>query len=451
MDPGAAGDTQVDPPTNPDPGPARAEGSPGLDPRTTLLTRAGWKPVAEVTRDDEVATLDRRTDALEYQRPTRLHSGRYEGPMYLLDTQVLDLLVAPHQRLWVARPGSAYRAVTAAAFHASKNEWQFKKDCTWAGVEREWMEFEPFDRYTSRTQYLDRVPMDDWLEFLGYYLSEGRAYRNPASGADLVQVSQFRTSDAWQAIHDNLERLGLRARYNQEDQRFEIYSLWLHGVLAPLGDSYTKHIPAYVQELAPRQLRIFLDAYLAGDGHLGASWEYGSSSQRLAFDVSVVCLKLGWCVRMVETNRTDNWQKRPHWRCRIIRRMLRPWWKKGRAKVTRRCGRRWSPTPGRSTAWRCPTGWSTASGGASRTGCATAADRPGPPINPWRRRPPAAARRCKLAAPPVVSGRAPGPRADRVDRPRRRDQPDIPEINVYSLTVEETRTFCAGSILVAGP
>ena len=124
----------------------------------------------------------------------------------------------------------------------------------------------------------------------------------------------------------------MRARYNQEDQRFEIYSLWLHGVLAPLGDSYTKYIPAYVQDLAPRQLRILLDAYLAGDGHLGASWEYGSSSQRLAFDVSVVCLKLGWCVRMVETDRSDNWQKRPHWRCRINRKMLRPWWKKGRAR-----------------------------------------------------------------------------------------------------------------------
>jgi hypothetical protein len=333
VDPGATGDTQVDPPTSRDPGPTRAEGSPGLDPRTCLLTRAGWKPVAEVTRDDEVATLARRTDALEYQRPTRLHSGRHEGPMYSLETKVLDLLVAPHQRLWVARPGSAYRAVPAADFHASRGEWQFKKDCTWAGVEQEWIEFEPFDRYTSRTQYLDRARMDDWLEFLGYYLSEGRAYRNPASGAHLVQVAQFRTSDAWQAIRDNLERLGLRARYNEEDQRFEIYSIWLHGVLAPLGDSYAKYVPAYVQELSPRQLRILLDAYLAGDGHQGAFWEYGSSSQRLAFDVSVVCLKLGWCVRMVERNRTDNWQKRPHWRCRIIRKMLRPWWKKGRAKV----------------------------------------------------------------------------------------------------------------------
>ena len=314
------------------------------------------------------------------------------------------------------------------------------------------MVFEPFDRYTSRTQYLDRVPMDDWLEFLGYYLSEGRAYLNPASGAHLVQVAQFRTSDAWRAIRDNLDRLGIRSRYNEEDQRFEVYSLWLHGVLAPLGDSYTKYIPAYVQDLAPRQLRIFLDAYLAGDGHLGACWEYGSSSHRLAFDVSVVCLKLGWCVRMVETNRSDNWQKRPHWRAGSSARCSGPGGRRAGRRFTRRCGRRWSPTPVRSTAWRCPTGWSTASGGASRTGCATAADRPGLPISPWRR--PAA--RPLLADANSSPGRtppprpAPGQRAHRVDRPRWHDKPDIPEVNVYTLTVQETRTFCAGPVLVAG-
>ena len=301
--------------------------------------------------------------------------------MYLLDTQALDLLVAPHQRLWVARPGSAYRAVTAAAFHASKNEWQFKKDCTWAGVEREWMEFEPFDRYTSRTQYLDRVRMDDWLEFLGYYLSEGRAYRNPASGAHLVQVAQFRTSDAWQAIRDNLDRLGLRARYNEEDQRFEIYSLWLHGVLAPLGDSYTKYVPAYVQDLAPPAPH--LPRRLPGrrrppGGVLGVRLVVASAGLR----------RLGRLpqARLVRADGRDE----PERQLAEAAALALPDQPQAPPALVEEGPGEGLPVGaggdgplrrGRSTAWRCPTGWSIASGGASRTGCATAADRPGPPIN----------------------------------------------------------------------
>jgi hypothetical protein len=35
-------------------------------------------------------------------------------------------------------------------------------------------------------------------------------------------------------------------------------------------------------------------------------------------------------------------------------------------------------------------------------------------------------------------------------RPYRHDKPDIPEVNVYTLVVRETRTFCAGPVLVAG-
>jgi hypothetical protein len=42
------------------------------------------------------------------------------------------------------------------------------------------------------------------------------------------------------------------------------------------------------------------------------------------------------------------------------------------------------------------------------------------------------------------------PRRIRAIRPYRHDKPDIPEINVYTLTVQETRTFCVGPVLVAG-
>lgn len=303
------------------------------DPETSLLTRRGWKPVAEITLDDELATLNPETDELEYRRPTHVHSFEHAGDMYYLNTKHLNMLVTPEHRLWVARPGQAYGAVTAKDFYESQGEWQFKKDCKWVGEERLLMEFDPYDSKNSREQVLESVPMDIWLRFLGYYLSEGRTCRT-SNGGYQVQISQFRTSTAWEAIHDTLVELGLRFSYRENENRFEINSKWLYGILLPFGhDAYSKRVPEYVQELCSRQISIFFDSYMEGDGHKGACWEFGSSSEQLAVDIQVLCLKLGWCVSLKLSEREDSFQKNPHWRGRVNRNHLRPWWKKGRAKT----------------------------------------------------------------------------------------------------------------------
>jgi hypothetical protein len=305
-----------------------------FDPETKLLTRDGWKFVADISMVDEIATLNPITDELEYQRPIAVHRYQHDGQMYYLNTKHINMLVTTNHHLWVARPGHPYSAVRADEFYASKGEWQFKKDCKWSGVERQVMAFDAFPRRDDRVQYLSTIPMDLWLEFLGYYLAEGRTCRT-TNGGYQVQISQFRESTGWQKIDDNLKAIGLRFCYSASSNRFEINSQWLYSLLDPLGDAYTKRVPAYVQDLSARQLRVFLDAYMVGDGYSpeSACWEYGSSSPLLAEDIQVICLKLGWSVTIRRQDRVDNWQKQPHWRGRINKHHLRPWWKKSRAKT----------------------------------------------------------------------------------------------------------------------
>lgn len=98
-----------------------------------------------------------------------------------------------------------------------------------------------------------------------------------------------------------IARLGLKRRYNEADGRFEFGNVWLADELRPLGNSLTKYVPEYVQDLCPRQLRIFLDAYLAGDGHFGSCVEYSTSSKRLAYDIQLICMKLGRLLGWLKT------------------------------------------------------------------------------------------------------------------------------------------------------
>lgn len=304
-----------------------------FDPETSLLTRAGWKSVADIDVDDELATLNPRTEQLEYQKPTHLHRYAYSGPMFYLNTKQLNMLVTPNHRLWAEPRGGEFIAIPAEDLFKSEKRWRFKKNCKWTGIEQEWMEFEAPEGMTWRcdTQFLSRIPMDDWLEFLGYYVSEGWSHSN-SGHSGVVKIGQFRKSPHWQAIHDNLSRIGFRFTYDDREQRFVMYSDWLYRTLAPLGDAYTKYVPEYVQTLSCRQLRIFFEAYMAGDGHKGAAHEYGTSSWRLSEDLQVICLKLGWAGTVSLIERTDSWQKHPHWRMRVNRRQLLPVVQRGRDK-----------------------------------------------------------------------------------------------------------------------
>ena len=284
----------------------------GFDPGTSLLTRAGFKPISAITLDDEVATLERDAGVMRFQRPTGLPAGHYEGPMYRMSTKHIDILATPAQRLWVARPGGAYRGVRADEFFGSKNEWQFRKDCTWAGVERPWMEL-----CGSSAEQPNPVPRpggDGRLAGVPRLLPGRGAcvpdYRWRARVPGLpVPVLALLDEDRRGPGSARPRETTSRARTASRSTAAGCTASW-HRSATPTRNTS----PEYVQDLSSRQLRILLDAYLAGDGHLGACVEYGSSSERLAGDIRLVCLKLGWCVTLKRLERSDTWRERPHWR-----------------------------------------------------------------------------------------------------------------------------------------
>ena len=296
------------------------------DPETRLLTKdRGWVYVSDIQLTDQLATMNPETEELEWQYPTHLHSFQHDGEMYKLVTKHVDMLVTPNHDLWVARPGQAYSAMQARDFYAAKGEWQFRKDVKWTGKDVETMQFK-HGYHASNATALPDMSMDLWLEFLGIYIAEGHV-----SGTT-VNIGQFQTSPHFPWLKDVLQRTGLPWHYDTSQQRFVVTATYLADQLRPLGNSYTKFIPEYVQELCPRQLRLFLDAYLNGDGHRGATTEFGSSSYKLIEGLQLICFKLQWSAS-IKPVIPSGWGTAPHWRCRINTKHLRPWWKHSRTGV----------------------------------------------------------------------------------------------------------------------
>jgi flavin-dependent thymidylate synthase len=73
------------------------------DTETDVLTLDGWKNWTEVTPNDQFATLNMRTNEIEYHYSHRLIRYQHSGRMVRVESQGVDLLVTPDHKMLACR------------------------------------------------------------------------------------------------------------------------------------------------------------------------------------------------------------------------------------------------------------------------------------------------------------------------------------------------------------
>jgi hypothetical protein len=131
------------------------------------------------------------------------------------------------------------------------------------------------------------VTMQDWVSFLGIWLAEG--WCMPGGLAALAQ----KTPEKTRKIEELLSRLPFSFRKHKSS--FVFHSQQLFAELSPLGNAYSKHVPQYIKDLPPVQIRAFLDGFGLGDGAVkrGGRRIFHTASRRLADDLQELLLKVG--------------------------------------------------------------------------------------------------------------------------------------------------------------
>lgn len=170
-----------------------------------------------------------------------------------------------------------------------------------------------------------KFPMDDWLEFLGYLITEGGLCYDDGRPSCL-KMSQRATvnPETYEKIQSCLDRMRVpfKAFPNQGtgDVNWTIYGkqFW-HWYQSNVGDSCdTKRVPREFLSLSRRQLSLLFRAMMDGDG----SWDtrdgctggaYYSTSRGLCEDFQEICIKLGLrCIvrphKPAEGNRKARWR-----------------------------------------------------------------------------------------------------------------------------------------------
>jgi DNA-directed RNA polymerase beta subunit len=264
-----------------------------------VLTSNGWKKINEITLQDKVATLI-KGNTLEYHNPTEIQEYDYDGDLYKIESNQVNLIVTPNHRMYVGnRTGNNYKIELAETIYG-------KRKCYKKNVEN-YIQANKMKTFTILG--IDELPdlvvdIEAWLTFFGIWIAEGCTLRD---WGILFATHKQRVKDSLEnvcnimnlSIHKHKNKLNdnVKNAWCISDKRFVSYFL-------PLSiGAVNKSLPEWVWNLTKEQCRTLIDGMMLGDGHtmINGTRRYDTSSTKLADDFQRLCLHAGWsCNKIVK-------------------------------------------------------------------------------------------------------------------------------------------------------
>ena len=264
---------------------------------TEVLTDKGWKKYSEVKKS-KIAQYDPTNNTLQFLSHKGLYVYGYNNKMYSFKNKRIDILVTPnHKMLFKEMRHAKYQALEAENIPYSR--FRFLNSGKYQGIERDFFNLSGIlhkqkrkhPKYTHQKN-VKKIPMDLWLEFLGYFVSEGGVQSEFTFG-----IPQKHGKNA-KKIKNCLQKLSLIVGFTLSETkdgdyvRFQITNTQLISYLKKnCGYKTTnKKLPFDLFFLSQRQLRILYDAMMLGDGSSDGKSYTSTSVELINFFHALACL-----------------------------------------------------------------------------------------------------------------------------------------------------------------
>lgn len=250
---------------------------------TEVLTDKGWKLFQDL-KDELVLSMDTKTREAKYMPIIKKHKQFFDKLIHFKGKSIDLMVTENHQILYETYNGSLYFK-DAHKFSRLKNG-SIPLVCKYVDGEN------PEKIYNYKAS--------DWMEFLGWYISEGSM-----CGSGTVKISQSQTANSANVARISclLERMGSGFSYSPSGY-FNVFvknmSADAREELKSLGTSEMKFIPQKYLNLNKELLKSLWEGLLLGDG-----WEskregrknaigYTTISKKLADQVQELIQKIGY-------------------------------------------------------------------------------------------------------------------------------------------------------------
>lgn len=271
---------------------------------TEILTENGWKLFKDLIEGEKVATFNTETKNLEYQLPTAYQEYDYNGPMIHFKGRLKDCLVTPEHNMLTIRRFDRERGIEKYKFIAaqdigSRDNLIRNLENYTGGQEVETIEI---CGYT--------VQMDDWLQFLGYFLSEGwatvRTRERIRKKNQIVVIEKDgycgiaqNSGEILDSIIEVTSRLPwkfTKQKLHGDNDGYQIicYNTKFAEYMSQFGKAHEKFIPEYVFKLPRVQQRLIFKTLMEGDGSKSGTSKYHTNSEKLRDGFQRLAIQLGY-------------------------------------------------------------------------------------------------------------------------------------------------------------
>ena len=271
------------------------------DGETQVLTRLGWKYFKDINKNDLLASVNPIDGNLIFEKPTNLIKYKYHGDMVVGKHQSLDFMVTPNHKMVVKKWNQSERRLDEnyTFVDAGSLGWYSALRTNFYQKQSKPKPIILEEEVIANGNLLPRIEisMEDWVQFLGIYLSDGTMYQDGQKFHFRIQLAATRERKKIY-FKKILTKLGING-INEQVDRFQFHSKRVWKLLESYGllgkKAVDKFIPDFIFDLDHSIISKFLYGYAMGDGHLIGDEiaQYYTTSKKLADQLQMLSLMRG--------------------------------------------------------------------------------------------------------------------------------------------------------------
>lgn len=268
-----------------------------FDDKTEILTDEGWKLFCDLRGDEKVFSVGVNENKASWERIDHIHRSEWDGKMYLHEKKHLNFCITPNHRMMV-RTSPKKSEFCFRPYSELPQEFVIREKNGWSGESPLLKKFLCVKQMPYGGKYTREFvfTMEDWAEFLGWFVSEGCVWKEKRkNGRYKIMIAQNLGLKA-NKITNLLYRMGVGWRRSSNSFEFSNNEIgqWLEKHCCKYAKN--KRVPDEIKNGSERIIQKFLDSFLLGDGsqHKGGKGKtYHSSSKLLIDDLQEMLAKLG--------------------------------------------------------------------------------------------------------------------------------------------------------------
>lgn len=278
---------------------------------TEVLTDKGFKFYWELNENDKVVQYSPKNNILEEVNYSNLVTFKIKEKMYNFKNKTNDIFVTDNHRMLFKESRQKEYKIDEAR-NIKNRRIKFKFSGEWKNSNKLDKIIIPAVESKSNLYNSDLImDIDDYLEFIGYYLSEGGFSTEPLkeNGRKIYNIT-FAQKNSNNIMYNFFNKLNKKynlhiGNYLSECGKYTHYNLcnkqiWNHLLKEKYGSyCYEKNIPRRLLNLPKEKLNILLDALIYGDGTTVKNKKrdgrvYYTTSEILADNIQELAFKCGF-------------------------------------------------------------------------------------------------------------------------------------------------------------